>query len=361
MYRKRRLESAGDVVAVNAMKPVFKYGVALCAGVALGMGTTMILYGGDFVLMAAIVVWGIVGYFAAEMLLQKSFRVFKKWKGAVAVAAVFIALFLVVAFDLTGFETRIPDPDSVKSVEVSGLGVMYLDDSGDRFNGTITDRSQIRLITLLHEAAVAQRNSELGNGATTSLNVTYHLKNGGTLSRQYYSVRVNPDETQQEGTAAWAVQQFYDNKELCWQMYGFDELEDYLAQGGRLTEVGHQFYDGEMGRTAAWYYGDDALALLAAVKEDFFAGRIGARRVVSDPWSYYDWDKNESLAFYSDGLDDSGRYHYSGYYSVTITLSKTASSTWAALEEMADRAAWPDVPDTIYPDDVKIELDYNMG
>lgn len=55
------------------------------------------------------------------MLLDKTFRVFRRWKGAVAVVAVFIALFLVVGFDLTGYETRVPDPAQVASVEIGRL------------------------------------------------------------------------------------------------------------------------------------------------------------------------------------------------------------------------------------------------
>ena len=39
-----------------------------------------------------------IGYFAARMLLDKSFRVFGRWKGGLAVAAVFAALFCVVGF-----------------------------------------------------------------------------------------------------------------------------------------------------------------------------------------------------------------------------------------------------------------------
>ena len=349
LYRRRRLESAGDVVAVNAMKPVFKYGVAVCVGLAFGLGTMAILYGGELTLMIAIVVWGVIGYFAAEMLLQKSFKVFKKWKGAVAVAAVFIILFCVVGFDLTGFESRVPNPDSVESVTVSGLDMMYLDDSGDSFDGTITDRSQIGLITLVHRAAVEQKDVDQwsGTGTSTSLRVTYHLKNGGTLSRSYNWIWVQPDEIDREGTAAWAIQQLYNNRELCWQMYGFDELESYLAEGGRLTEAGHEFYDGETGWTNAYYYGDDAVALLAAVKEDFFAGRIGVRRVTADRWGDYDWKNHAYLYFNSDY-----RGGYGSYY-IRIILSDTATSTQAALEEMADRAVvynWE--YDKWYEDDV---------
>ena len=342
LYRVRRLESAGDVVAVSWMKPVFKYGVALCAGLALGMGTMVIIGGGNVTLMIAIVIWGVAGYFAAEMLLQKSFKVFKKWKGAAAVTAVFIALFLVVGFDLTGFEARVPDPASVESVNVYGLEAMYFQDDGDHFAGNITDPELIRLVTLIHKAASEQGDMDGigGAGTTTSLNVTYKLKNGGTLSRRYYWVWILPDEVDQEGTAAWALQRIYENKELCWQMYGFDRLEDYLAQGGRLDRATYESYSGY---TDDWmdkeivFYGNDTMALLAAVKEDFFAGRIGARRVVEDE---YKWtrDIDACIHFSSDSRDDKG-----GYY-IRITVSDTATSTLAAMEEMADRAVRPNIP-----------------
>ena len=337
LYRARRLESAGDVVAVNVMKPVFRYGVALCAGLALGLGTSVIIGGEEIALMIAIAVWGIIGYFAAEMLLQKSFRVFKKWKGAVAVTAVFAALFCVVGFDLTGFETRIPDPASVESAEVSGLEVLYLRDDGDWLNLDITDPEIIRLITLVHRAAVDQKDADWETearrgGTNTSLTVTYHLKNGGALTRRYYNVWVRPAETEQEGTASWAVQRIYNSRELCWQMYGFDRLENYLAGGGRLTQVEYSLYDDYSGsKTYAMLYGTDAETLFAAMKEDFFAGRIGARRVSEDRWGdgYLSYGY---LNFISDNRDNYG------HYSITIAMSDTASGVRAALEEMADRA-----------------------
>ena len=84
LYRVRRLESAGDVVSVKPMRPVFKYGVAVCSGFTFGLGTSFFLNMGEVGLMVSIVVWGIAGYFVAQMLLDKSFRVFKKWKGAAA-------------------------------------------------------------------------------------------------------------------------------------------------------------------------------------------------------------------------------------------------------------------------------------
>jgi len=339
LYRARRLESAGDVVSVKAMRPVFKYGVALCAGLALGMVTTMFIGGGEIPLMCAIVVWGVIGCFGAQMLLDKSFRVFRKWKGAAAVAAVFIALFLVVNFDLTGFETRIPDPSTVDSVEVGGITAVYLGDDGDHLQQTITDQSVIDLINILHREAVAQRDEERQaqmqiGGTSTSLELTYRLKTGGTLTRRY-TVWLDPDEVNREGAAAWAVQQLYDNRELYWQAYGFGQLETYLAEGGRLENANHEFYDEEAGMSDyAVYYGKDAATLFAAMKEDFFAGRIAVRRV-EDEEHWYGGSLRNYLMF--EAATKAG-----GSFYVQISLQDTATSTLAALEGMAGRGVGPD-------------------
>ena len=132
-------------------------------------------------------------------------------------------------------------------------------------------------------------------------------------------------------------------------MYGFDRLEDYLARGGRLTQAEYDFYNKENGwQDAAYYYGGDAEALFAAVKEDFFAGRIGARRVVADRWSVDIPD--EYLSFSSD-KQAGGYIHYA-----TIGVSGTATSTLAALEKLAP-AADSGQPDTQYGTDaLKITL-----
>lgn len=346
LYRARRLESAGDVVSVKAMRPVFQYGVAFCAGLAFGMVTTMFTGGGEIMLMTAILVWGVIGYFAARMLLDKSFRVFGRWKGGLAVAAVFAALFCVVGFDLTGFETRIPDPAKVDRVMLYGLYAVHLGDSGDGFQQELDDPELLQLVNVLHQEAVAQRDEErqaqaqLG-GVSTQLNLDYRLKGGGTLSRRY-TLWLDPDEMDQEGTAAWAVQQFYDNRELYWGVYGFARLEEALAGGLRLDRVELNHYDETTGEeNGGVLYGGDARTVLEAVKEDFFAGRIGVRRV-DDEERWHGGSAESSLVFYSSDAPEGG------YYTVQIALQDTASSTLSALAELEDRierggqGAWED-------------------
>ncbi len=346
IYRARRLESAGDVVSVRCMRPVFKYGVAVCAGLAFGMGTAYVLRTEELGMTVSILIWGVIGYFAAQMLLDKSFRVFSKWKGAAAVSAVFIALFCGVAFDVTGFETRIPDPDQVKSVSLSGLNAVSLGDGADRLEVWMCDNPEtIARVADLHRAAVDQREFYHGLRGSMStdlpvnftLQVNYEMKDGSTLSRWYHNLWLDPAQADQEGTAAWAVERLYQDRELYWTAYNFDGMEENLAQPGwRLSQVRYdQFaYDEEEGYRErvedTYFYGADARALLDAVEEDFQAGRIGLRSLAQA--GQYPPEEGRSLQFRAENGDGSLCF-------VEITVGDGASSTLAALEELAARGA----------------------
>ena len=281
------------------------------------------LDGKEPTLMVSILVWGVVGYFAARMLLDKSFRVLRYWKGAAAVAGVFTVLFLAVGFDLTGFETRVPDASQVASVELDGGRVQSLGDGGDYFTVTRDDPEFVGYAIALHRAAVNQRGINPGGSmADTSLTVTYHLKNGSTLSRRYYPIWVDPEEAGQEGTAAWAIQQMYDDRELYWDVYGFGEAERRLSEEGwRVREAGYE--DGSRAGEAdqtVYFAGADALALYEAVKEDFQAGRIGVRRV--EDWDKYVYDRNNLNFQFDNGENVS--------FWIDIRVQDTASSTRSA-------------------------------
>ena len=60
-----------------------------------------------------------LGYFAAEMLLQKTVKVFKgRWKGFLAVAAALILFVCCAEFDVFGFERRVAFDEAERSAEI---------------------------------------------------------------------------------------------------------------------------------------------------------------------------------------------------------------------------------------------------
>lgn len=127
IYRKRHMESAGDVISLKIMKPVFKYSVAFCSSALLGsIIVSFMNFGrGFWVFVISYLIGGFIGYFAAEMLLKKTFRVFmaKQVKGFLVFSLVIVLLLCGIRFDLFGYETYIPDPRDVE--------IMFVDNYAD--------------------------------------------------------------------------------------------------------------------------------------------------------------------------------------------------------------------------------------
>ena len=336
LYRRRALESAGDVVAVRAMRPVFQYGVALCGGLFFGVVTTQLLVLTTTGLMVSILLWAVAGYFIARMLLDKSFRVWRRWKGAVGVSLVLAALFAVVGLDLTGFETRGPQAQDVAEVTIRGLeGSPW--DSGANAAATLDDPEDIAAVLALHQEAVGQREVEPSAGASTvSFQVRYQLRSGAILSRRY-SLTL-------EGAAADQAQALRNDPEVILQSYGFTEME---RQGGQIFLAEWSWEE-----ETATAYGSQAQLVLDGVLEDIRAGRLGRRELTagaaaqsvgiqvspSDQWELaagaVPGEEGTQLRLYLEWRLSGWEYGEDYYRAIEIVVPDTASSTLAAIEQV---------------------------
>mgnify|MGYP000196167609 CR=1 FL=1 len=91
------------------------------------------------------------GYFAAEMLLKKRFKVFTTaWKGSVAFSLALLALFVVGNNDLVGFN-RAPARSSVVSVQIDGPYTAPYD-GGNGGSILLTRPEDIDAALALHQA-----------------------------------------------------------------------------------------------------------------------------------------------------------------------------------------------------------------
>lgn len=206
LYESRHIESAGDVIAVPWAKPVFKFGFAFCAGLCGGVmlyytfGTLFETTKVVFILFCLLA--GVVGCFVADMLLQKSFKVFRKknWISC-GIFSICLALLLTgLTNDVFGTETKVPDPDRVTSVELNGTSLPPYDSACG--NVIFSDEAEIiGRVVALHQGIVNDlafykaydQNSSLPyrDGYISSdweygwLNIHYTLADGSSLSRSY--------------------------------------------------------------------------------------------------------------------------------------------------------------------------------
>ena len=117
LYRRRKLESAGDFMAVKALEPIFMVVFPLVSAGAVYFVTDGMLGVGG---MVYLVIGMVIGYIAGRMLLERTTRVFSKKNilGFVALAVAFGAVCLTVKADPLGWEDWIPAVDEVEFVKV---------------------------------------------------------------------------------------------------------------------------------------------------------------------------------------------------------------------------------------------------
>lgn len=113
-YRKRPSESAGDIVVFKFIRPIFKYGVTFCMAVVGYVFTVSATNASGG--LALFLLFALIGYCLSQMLISKSWRILKYWKGFVCAAIIFAALWGCIEYDLTGYEKYIPSTDSIESV-----------------------------------------------------------------------------------------------------------------------------------------------------------------------------------------------------------------------------------------------------
>lgn len=183
LYRIRRSEASGDTLAFRPLRPVVRWAVGLLGGLGLGIVLSLIL-GCTYdtvALLACIIALGLVCMIGTQMLIARTPRIFGKlWPELLALCAVLLALTLCIKGDLFGFEQRVPQADQIESVEIR---------SGALTSGSAqyTDPDEIAAVLQAHKALVSRDTPEDGyNEYGRSFYITYQLKNGGTLSRQYY-------------------------------------------------------------------------------------------------------------------------------------------------------------------------------
>lgn len=185
LYRRRKLECAGNFMAVKSLAPIFSVIFALFVGALFAMfgyngnGTE------DYLHLIFLSVGLVVGYFTGQMLLQRTVKVFKPMafaKLAVLVVIIFTSIGLTV-WDPLGFEEWVPEADEVQSVTLTGSAAIW-DRHGNLIE--IQDQGIIENIIDLHKMAL--RNGEYDGSRYIShvnINITYTMKDGRTVKRRY--------------------------------------------------------------------------------------------------------------------------------------------------------------------------------
>ena len=240
LYRKRPSEAAGDAIAFRWLRPIVRWIAGLCGGLGLGVFLSTIVLGGFgsgiVKLILCQIFMGLLCFFAVQMLLQKTFRVFRRsWKEAAALVLALAALTLAIRADIFGVQQRVPDPSRVENVT---LRITYYDGG---YCDT-DDPAIIEMATELHRAILNQGENAPENGAGwIEIRVFYDLKNGDSVRRDYSIIGVKGSEVYRLSNQLLNMPQFRSGAMgLGWlKTTGLDNIRGgYIRDGYTDAETG---------------------------------------------------------------------------------------------------------------------------
>ena len=192
LYRRRKLESAGDLLAYPGLAPVFLVMNTLMVAAFIHLGVSLM----DFEAVSQyffLPLGLIVGYVSGLMLLRRTTRVFRK-RLLLPLAGILVLCALTVCgiyTDVFKVIRRVPQENQVMSVTVEPVNGNY-----GRKPLEVTDREKIQAILSYHREslngwqdqvrdALLQKTSCWKPGAYFNVRLEYKLENGRTMARRY--------------------------------------------------------------------------------------------------------------------------------------------------------------------------------
>ncbi len=319
LYKNRKIEACGDVAAFKVFKPILKYAVVAAVAIAVFGILAEMDMGAVAVFVVAIVLTAIT-YFAAEMLMSKTFKVFKSsYKGYLGFAvfcAVFIGFFAYTG--VFGYETKVPKPEDIESAAVyyNRADVMTFDDTQ-----LIEDTLNIHKDVIKNIPVVDDYWDSHGN--FRHMLVSYKLKNGGILQRRYKVL----DEV------------------FCDAMDKMYRSKEYKLHATRINDLNIDKIDG---LTLSSYCGDfsynislneDASDLMAAIKKD--VEELSYREMERNSATLHmgihfscTAKENEKLMYFKEAEYEAGTEDYEyAVKSFNIDLNPSFKNAYAFLKE----------------------------
>ena len=188
LYRKRKLEAYGEVIAFSWLKPVFIGIISVIASILSyfyfvgALGKSGVLW---------ILPFGVIGTVVSWMISKKSISIKGIMKPVLIYLLAGLAFVCVIHFDLTGFERRVPSIFDIESVSIVNDTKMTWHVGGEmveywrkgEMDYSFTEEDDLVNVLDFHQYMIKRRNEdEVGERI---IPIEYKLKNGKVLRRQY--------------------------------------------------------------------------------------------------------------------------------------------------------------------------------
>ncbi|RHW38098.1 multidrug ABC transporter permease [Neobacillus notoginsengisoli] len=186
IYKKRKTEAASEAIAFGSLRAIFKFGVTVCTMMVGG------LYFGEYQRTFGWLVFGyafgtVLGYFVAEMVLQKTWRVFSLLNlRSFAVYSGIIVLLLTGVQSLGAYEKYVPVQDEIKSVTLANYIYSSPEENALYTADPLKSSEAVESVRKLHaEIIVNEKGNKRDLRNTQSFYFIYEKTDGKKTVREY--------------------------------------------------------------------------------------------------------------------------------------------------------------------------------
>ena len=346
-FRHRRMEAAGEVVAVPVLRPIFRWGLAAAGSLGMAVLTLKTVFdvgsyaagnggtpGKVAILLLAMLFGAAVGWFGAEALMRKTLRVFDRhWKGLGVFCALLCSLVIGGEFDVFGVERYQPKADEIGYAAVYGWG---------EYDETrIMQPENIEKLLSLQKDIIANKKAyENQNGIDTfPLTIEYYGTDGKLLARRVYIYAADKYAPYVTG-GNYNVGFLTENDAISRNVRQYEEL----LNSRELMEE-RALFPCDRSETAVfsasiqWYVSNSPTQLgLTLTAEEFWElydtcivpdlrdGNIGGAKVIQDE-EFYQTIETVYINATAVRTDSSGGFVYD-YYTVRPITSSARTNAW---------------------------------
>jgi len=352
LYKNRRMETAGDTISIEILKPVFRFCCTVGAGLIFAVFMQELLYQitprtwmAAAYIAVLLIIGGALGYFIAKMLIEKTVRVFRTgWKTVGIYAVCCIVIMAAIEGDLFGYEKKVPAVSEIKSVGIHTFDGNYMD---------FDEAENIETVVKLHQAIIANKAfHEMENGtmdviryigqfeeptanfSRRMLLISYDLGNDKFMERRYM-VAYGPDEIRDTSSEIRTLEALINTEEGIAERYIVDyPVTINSVQGGWVEYVDKESYE-------RFHFNDLAPSEIVrlyteCILPDIQDGTLGVIHIIENE----EYAKNKYNCTIGLDLAENvtenpylGGYTYTDYRSIQVYPTLDAHRTIAFLKE----------------------------
>lgn len=194
IYKKRKLEITKEFIAFKGIRSFVKYVATFLVNLLSYMYFCDVFKENKIVTLLASFIITLIAYLIIEMILKKTYKVFKSIIGFIIYAVIVTIGFVILNTGAFGYETRIPKAEDVQEVDFSL--------SSDTIN--FREKQNIENVIDFQQKLINEKKK-----GYTEYTLEYKLKNGRKITRKY---NINNSLYKEELNKILTSDEYYDGK-----------------------------------------------------------------------------------------------------------------------------------------------------